>query len=335
MTQTGVLLINLGTPDGKDIASVRRYLRQFLKDPHVVDLPTLPRWILANMIALLRGRQSAHAYQQIWTEQGSPLLINMRNLCDAVADCLGKQYKVALGMRYGHPDIAHAVSTLSHCKRIIVLPMFPQYSNAATGSAIAEFNRVIKKQANKPEIIIYQDFHQHPLYIDAYVNNIKNAIQNQSIDMLIFSYHGLPERHITKSICQAACDHANECPAITQDNVLCYRAQCYATSRLLAQQLQMQPNQYRVAFQSRLGKLPWIKPYIDQILPDLIAQGCKNIAIVSPSFVSDCLETLEEINIRLREQWKALGGSEFIVVPCLNDNKEWIASIVEIIVNQF
>jgi ferrochelatase len=255
----------------------------------------------------------------------------MRKLQKALALRLGDTYQVELGMRYGQPSIESAVHALAECHQLIVLPLFPQYSSAATGSAIEEFNRVLNQQWNIPEITIRHELYQHAGYIASYANCIQQTIQDQSIDTLLLSYHGLPERHITKSHCRAACDHANACPLISNDNAFCYRAQCYATSRLLAEKLQLTSQQYRVVFQSRLGKLPWIKPYVDHVLPDLIAEGKKRIAIASPSFVSDCLETLEEINIRLREQWLSLGGEELIVVPCLNANEDWVDVLVGLV----
>lgn len=328
MMNTGVLLINLGTPDECDTASVRRYLTQFLNDPRVVDLPTVRRWLLVNLLIVpFRAKKSAHAYQQIWSQEGSPLLANSIKLQRKLQFALGNQYQVEIGMRYGNPSIESALKKLAACTKLIILPLFPQYTSAATGSALEVALKTIAADWNVPEIIVKSNFYNQPEFINAFADNIKSAVGNKKIDTLLFSYHGLPERHITKSECLAACDHQRACPDITRNNEFCYRAQCYDTSRLIASALHLTTDDYHVSFQSRLGKTPWIKPYTDLLLPDLIKQGKKNIAVVSPSFVADCLETLEEINIRTRAQWRALGGEEFIFVPCLNDSELWVQAL--------
>ena len=322
----GVLLINLGTPDTPDPKSVYRYLTEFLNDTRVIDLPAPLRWILTNLIIIpFRYKKTAKAYQKIWTESGSPLLDNSNKLSQALAAQLGNEYKVALGMRYGKPNIKSALEKLKSCEEIIIIPLFPQYSSAATGSAIDKTLNLIAKQWNIPAISTIRDFYNHPGFITAYSDIIKINLKPDY--HLLLSYHGLPERHITKSDCQAQCDHQDKCPAITANNSYCYRAQCYQTSELIAKQLSLTPEQYTVAFQSRLGRTPWIKPYTDLILPELRKKGIKNLAIVCPSFVADCLETLEEVNIRTRAQWMSLGGNEFIFIPCLNDSPIWIKQL--------
>lgn len=320
MSKKGVLLINLGTPDNCDPKSVRRYLKQFLNDSRVIDLPGLVRWFLVNWLIIPRRyKKSAAAYQQIWLEGGSPLLVNSQATKEALALELGAEYQVELGVRYGNPSIQTAVEKLKACDNLMVLPLFPQYATASTGSAIAEFQNIISKitlkERNMPEIRIQEDFYQHPEFIAAYADviqkHIANNIQDKKFDMLLFSYHGLPERQL--------------------DKTRCYRTQCYVTSDLIANVLGLSQSQYRVSFQSRLGRTPWIKPYTDLILAEFIQQGIKNIAVVCPSFVTDCLETLEEINIRAREQWQLLGGGEFTFIPCLNTEARWIRGLVEMV----
>lgn len=334
MPQQGVLLINLGTPDNCDAKSVYRYLTEFLNDPRVIDLPIWLRWPLVNLLIVpLRHKKSAAAYQKIWTAASSPLLRHGQQLQQALSQALGKDYQVELGMRYGNPSIKAALQNLQHCSRITVIPLFPQYSSAATGSAIEKLLSVAAKQWNIPELVIKKDFYNDPRFIAAYADVINKNISNKKLDLLLFSYHGLPERHIDKSLCQAKCDRVNACPSITQENAFCYRAQCFATSRLLAQTLGLDEKKYRVAFQSRLGRTPWIKPYTDLLLPELIQQGITNIAVVCPSFVADCLETLEEINIRAREQWQALGGGEFTFIPCLNEEPLWVKTLADMVGN--
>ncbi len=321
----GILLINLGTPDNCDPKSVRRYLKQFLNDPMVIDLPGIVRWFLVNCLVIPRRyKNSATAYQKIWlkgdsaSETGSPLLVYSKAMKEALAIELGAGYQVELGMRYGNPNIRTAVEKLKGCDTLSVLPLFPQYASASTGSAIAEFLKIASKftQWNSPAVRIQENFYQHPGFITAYASiiqkHIEQDIKSKKLDMILFSYHGLPERQLHKS-------------------TPCYRTQCFATSDALANALGLSKNQYRVSFQSRLGRTPWIKPYTDLILPELMQQGNRNIAIACPSFVADCLETLEEINIRAREQWQSLGGNEFTFIPCLNTEPLWIKAMAEMV----
>ncbi|MDR3476491.1 MAG: ferrochelatase [Gammaproteobacteria bacterium] len=332
MTKKGVLLINLGTPDSPAPKSVYRYLRQFLNDPRVIDLPKLWRAILTNIfIVPFRYKKSAEAYRKIWGQDGSPLLTNSQKLVEGLTQQLGPDYQVELAMRYGSPNIHSVLKTMQACDKIIAIPLFPQYSSAATGSAIENLMRSLSQQWNIPHLVIKKDFYDDPGFITAYAEVIHAQIASQKADHIIFSYHGLPQRHINKSDCKANCDGIKACPPINRDNAFCYRAQCYATTELIAKKLQLQPEQYTVAFQSRIGRTPWIKPYTDRILPELRKKGVKNIAIVCPSFVADCLETLEEINIRAREDWAKLGGEQFIFIPCINYNPTWVKALGEMV----
>lgn len=328
LKKTGILLINLGTPDHCDPPSVRRYLKEFLSDPRVIDLPYSLRWLLLHAVILpFRPKKTAEAYQQIWSE-GSPLLKHSEALRDALRKKLGEQYCVALGMRYGNPSIASALEELKDCERLIILPLFPQYSSAATGSALEKTLSLLSQHWNIPEIITVSDFYEDAGFIQAYADVIRDAIAGKKIDLVLFSYHGLPERHIKKSGCVKSC--VNEaCPKIDSENRFCYRAQCYATSHALAKSLGLAPEQYAVSFQSRLGRTPWIKPYTDELLVRLIQKGIRHIAVACPSFVADCLETLEEIGIRGKEQWKQLGGETFVLVPCLNGDAGWVEKLMQ------
>lgn len=336
----GLLLVNLGTPSSTDNSSVRSYLREFLTDKRVIDLPALLRYILVYVFILpIRLKRSIRAYQSIWTKQGSPLLYHSLNLISQVQKKIGTEYKVVLGMRYGEPSIMAALNQLRYCESITILPLYPQYSAAANGSAIAESLRIISSWELIPSITIIRDFFQHPTYIKAMTQMIKAHLREKTY--VLFSYHGIPERQITKSSCQSICSGA--CPTLNLKDVEstefsrlkddiqgCYRAQCYETSRLLAKELELAHSEYSTAFQSRIGKTPWIGPYTDEILMKLAAKGIKKLAIVCPSFVADCLETLEEIGIRGKQQWKALGGEELSVIPCLNADPTWANAIVEI-----
>ncbi len=327
MKKKAVLLINLGTPADCDIASVRRYLHEFLMDARVVDMPAPLRWLLVKSIIVpLRAKKSAAAYQKIWQAQGSPLLLHTTLLQQALAQILGADYQVEFAMRYGEPSIEAIVNKLQDAASLQVIPLFPQYSSAATGSAIEHVLHSLSGQWNMPALHIINDFYQQPQFIDAYADVIKNTLGETTVDMLLFSYHGLPQRHLKKSGC-------GDCKAMPcqQNKTHCYRAQCYQTAQLIAEKLGFASHQYRVSFQSRLGFTPWIKPYTDKLLPKLVRSGVKRIAIVSPSFVADCLETLEEINIRTREQWRTLGGSQFIFIPCLNATPLWVQALANMI----
>jgi ferrochelatase len=330
MSKCGILLINLGTPDHCDPKSVRRYLKEFLNDPRVIDIPPLLRWLLVNVFIIpLRYKKSAAAYQLIWQEKGSPLLVHSQQLKNALAQTLGDQYQVELAMRYGQPRIEDAVERLAGCERVIVIPLFPQYASASTGSAIEKTLKLFSKQWNIPEIVVKKDFYNQSKFISSYAEVIQQHTKDHPIDLLLFSYHGLPERHIDKSQCKAPCARNIDCPRSHQDASFCYRAQCYETSLLIAKELGLASEQYCTSFQSRLGRTPWIKPYTDLLLPELRRKGVKNIAIACPSFVADCLETLEEINIRAREQWQQCGGENFIFIPCLNSHPMWVEALAE------
>lgn len=326
---TGILLINLGTPEAPNKSAVRRYLREFLSDPRVIDIHRVVRWILLHFFILpFRPKQSAHAYQQIWTDKGSPLLEHSNELTDKLDSALGNNFAVALGMRYGKPSIENALQHLikKQCEKIIILPLFPQYSSAASGSAIEKTLTLIKQQKEIPSISIISDFFNQPAFIAAYQNLLKKELEDFPFDLLLFSYHGLPIRQLN-GCGNTTCAQTQSCPPMQNNHRFCYRSQCYTTSYLLARELTLKEHQYQTAFQSRLGKTPWIKPYTDQCLIELSQQGIKNLAIACPSFVVDCLETLEEIGIRAKNQWRSLGGENFKLIPCLNSNPVWINAL--------
>jgi ferrochelatase len=321
-----VLLLNLGTPDAPTAAAIYRYLTQFLNDPRVIDLPSIIRWILINLFVIpKRYKNTLHAYQSIWTPEGSPLLVHSQAIQQALQQKL-IDHQVVLGMRYGKPSIEDALKQISDCDHLEIIPLFPQYASAATGSALAQTLNLIQDRLAIPSIHLLRDFYQEHFFIQAQAARIKQVCQSHQIDHYVLSYHGLPTRHIQKicgdAVCTAACPQGKAQSA-------CYRAQCFATSRALAQELKLTESQYSVAFQSRLGKTPWIQPYFDQLLNQLAAAGNRNIAVVCPSFIADCLETLEEINIRARQQWQSLGGDEFIFVPCVGAHPIFIEGLTQ------
>lgn len=322
----GLLLINLGTPDNPSTSAVRRYLRLFLTDKRVVDLPFPLRSLLVYLCILpFRPRQTAKNYQAIWTKEGSPLLYHSQQLADHLQHRLGKKYKVALGMRYGTPSLQHALQALSQCQHLTILPLYPHYSSAATGSSIEKILQLIARQQTHPTINLIRDFYSHPSFINAQACLIKPYLHDH--EYLLFSYHGIPERQILRSGCKQVCK--TSCPS-TLNNPVCYRAQCHHTTQKLSQTLELSENQYGMSFQSRLGKTPWIQPYTDTRLKQLRQQGIKRLAIACPSFVADCLETLEEIGLRAREEWHQMGGETLTLIPSLNADDLLVEAIVDI-----
>lgn len=323
----GLLLINLGTPDSPDVAAVRRYLHEFLTDRRVIDLPAPLRYLLVyGLILPFRPRSSARAYQEIWTEEGSPLMIHSQRLLAKLQDRLANTHHVALGMRYGKPSITTALQQLSACDQLTILPLYPQYSSSATGSSIEHVLTLLATQTTLPSLRVIRDFYQHPGFISAQAALIKPYLADH--DYLLFSYHGIPERHLERGGCKPVC--AGICPPIRDNNSSCYRAQCQQTSMALARDLNLTEGSYSSSFQSRLGKTPWIKPYTDFELPELVRKGVRRVAIACPSFVADCLETLEEIGIRAKTQWRELGGEELTLIPCVNDDDRWVEALAEL-----
>jgi len=333
---TGVLLLNLGTPDAPTTPAVRRYLAEFLSDPRVIDLPSPARWLLLHgLILRTRPRRSAAQYRSIWTDAGSPLLVHGRALHDAVAQALGEGFRVELAMRYGRPDVPSALDELCRAgvSRIVLLPLFPQYSEAATGSAVARVREVLARRSDAPPLQVCGDFFDDPGFIAAFSEVARPVLDAFRPEHVLLSYHGLPERQIraldaSGRHCLASDDC---CASVGAVNRLCYRAQCFATSRALRASLGLSEQDSSVTFQSRLGPTTWIRPYTDVRLEELAREGVKRVAVLCPAFVADCLETLEEIEIRAREQWQELGGDALALVPSLNAHPRWVTTVVELV----
>ena len=332
LARVGVLLLNLGTPDSPSVRDVRRYLREFLSDPRVLDTNALGRALLLyGWILPLRPRRSAAAYRKIWTERGSPLLVHGRALADSVAKDLGPGFAVELAMRYGEPSIEAALERLAQAsvERTIVLPLFPQYAGASTGSALERVYALAGRRWNVAALSVLPPFYGHPDFIRALEAVVRPEHEVFRPQHLLLSYHGLPERQIRRS--EAAGRHclAGEacCDAMGPANRYCYRAQCFATSRALAAGLDLADGEWSVSFQSRLGRTPWIRPYTDRVLPELADRGIRRLLVACPSFASDCLETVEEIGIRAASQWQELGGGELRLAPCLNDHPSWAQAV--------
>ena len=331
----GLLLINVGTPDSPDPPDVRRYLRQFLSDPRVLDMAAWKRWLLLNLVILRRRpRESGKAYSKIWTDRGSPLLYHSRDLVEGVRQRLDPDVKVGLGMRYGKPSIETGLQELLDVGvgRIVVFPLYPQYSSAATGSSVEEAFRCAAEHWNTPYLQIVPPFYDHPAFIEAYAAIARPYLDDPAVEHVYFSFHGLPERHVRKSDrtnghCLASADC---CDSIVEANRNCYRAQCFATTRALADRLGVAADRHTVCFQSRLGRDPWIRPYTDELLERDPRDGRRRAVILSPAFVADCLETTEELGLRGAAAWKAAGGERLDRVPCLNAREAWADAVVAI-----
>jgi ferrochelatase len=334
--RTGVLLINLGTPDAPRTRPVRRYLREFLSDPLVIDAPAPVRWAFLNFVILpFRPRRSAEAYQKIWTDQGSPLLVNGHALRRGLRDALGPAYVVDLAMRYGRPSIRGALERLhaADVARILAVPLFPQYSSAATGSAVACLERELAQAPDLPPHEVLPPCYADPRFVSAWVEVARPALEAFAPDHVLFSYHGLPERQV--KACDPSGSHCLEtpdcCAAIGDTNRHCYRAQSFATTRAVAATLGLARDAHGTAFQSRLGRIPWIQPYTDEMLKELADAGHRRLAILCPAFVADCLETLEEIGIRARDAWREFGGEDLLLVPSLNDHPAWVDALARMV----
>jgi ferrochelatase len=324
----GVLLVNLGTPDAPRTPEVRRYLRQFLSDPRVLDINPIGRAALLNLIILpLRPRKSAEAYREVWTEEGSPLLVHGKALRDGVQERL-PEAEVVLAMRYGNPSIESGLARLADagCDEVVVLPLFPQYASSSTGSAVEAVYHEAGKLWNTPFVRIAPPFYDDPEFVRSFEAVARPVLDEAKPDHVLFSYHGVPERHVTKSdpTGQHCLKTPDCCSSITSANRQCYSAHCYATTRALVDALGLEEGAYSTAFQSRLGRTPWLTPYTDKVVVELAEKGTKRLAVFCPSFVADCLETIEEIGMRAKEDFVEAGGEELVLVPSLNAHEVWL-----------
>jgi len=334
-SKTGVLLVNLGTPDSPSVGNVRSYLSQFLNDPRVIDISWLARKLLVNCIIVpFRAPKSAKIYQKLWTDQGSPLLFYSERATELLAKELGDDYEVHLAMRYKNPSIANVLETMRkrNYTRIVVLPMFPHYASASTGSAIEEVMRVMSKWWVIPEVRFISQYYDHPTFIDAFAERGKKY-NLDDYDHVMFSYHGLPERQVDKVYPDGSQCSDHDCEdEITEENKYCYKATSYATSRLLAEKLGIPKEKYTVCFQSRLDQ-KWLKPFSDDVVRDLAKKGAKRILAFSPAFTADCLETVIEIGDEYQEIFEHHGGEKVQLVESLNDHPLWIKCMKELVLN--
>lgn len=330
--KTGVLLVNLGTPDAPTKSAVKKYLIEFLTDPRVIDIPWIRRQLLVRgLIIPLRNKSSLKAYQSIWTAEGSPLLVHSLKSAELLQASLGEDYHVEIAMRYQSPSISTALKKLksSGIKELIILPLFPQYASATTGSIYEKIFQELSCELILPKLTFIDEFHDHPLFIKAF-QAVSAHFNFADYDHILFSFHGLPERQLKKgnsNCCKPDCCKKPE-------NKSCYAAQCHRTAYAIAKECNLSPDHYSICFQSRLGKEPWIQPFTIDRINELATQGAKKILVFCPAFVSDCLETLFEIAEEYKEIFIHKGGETLDLVPSLNTHPQWIEALKEIIVSQ-
>ena len=330
-TKKGLLLINLGTPDDPGYLSVFKYLRQFLMDPKVITVPYILRFILVSLVIVpFRAFSSGKIYKKIWTKNGSPLIVNTSALADKVNKKV-PHIEVEIAMRYQSPSIEEKLKKLisQNLDEIIILPLFPQYSTATTGSVFDEVSRVLKKQSVTPSIKFINQFYEQESFIDSWEDKLK-SFNVDEYDHILFSYHGLPTKAVDDIYEDSICADNNCENEITNENKFCYKATCYETTRLIASRLNLSQDKYTVSFQSRLTK-NWLEPFTDEVLEEFPTKGIKNILVLSPAFTADNLETLYEIDDEYKELFIENGGNSLTMVPSLNDSSKWADSIVKII----
>lgn len=331
-SRIGLMLVNLGTPDSLSVQDIKKYLREFLLDPYVVDLPDIVRNVLINKIVIpLRAKKSFEAYSKIWTDQGSPLQVNSQSLANKISMKF-PNLKVALAMRYSGKSISDVYSDLiaQGCRQILILPLFPQYARATTGSIIAQVDAAYSNIKIEHKVYCLPPFYNNELFIKSWAQQIKSSEGYNEAEHLVMSYHSLPVRQLEKGnygCRKSECFKSQPCPNFV--NSPCYRSQCYETSKAIAKELGLVDTDYTVAFQSKVGRTEWIKPSTVTTLEDLAAKGKKKIAVCCPSFVVDCLETLEEIGIQAKNKWAELGGESLSFINCLNDQALFIESLSE------
>ncbi len=333
MGKKGVLLVNLGTPDSAEVKDVKKYLGQFLMDGRVIDIPKFNRTLLVKgIIVPFRSPKTSKLYKEIWNENGSPLLYYSKLQAKSLQEKLGADYQVELAMRYQNPSIESALSKLKAglVESIKVIPMFPQYASASTGSVMQLVMELVCKWQTIPPISFVNSFHDNKQMIEVFAENARKH-QPEAYDHVLFSFHGLPERQLLK------CDHTGNyclkssdcCQTLNDTNKFCYSAQGHDTARLLAQELGIAKENYTVCFQSRLGKEPWVQPYTTDVLKKLASEGKKRLLVFSPAFVADCLETLYEITTEYHEEFRELGGEQVQLVESLNGHPKFIDALAE------
>ncbi len=334
MSKKGVLLVNLGTPDSPSVADVRKYLNEFLMDKRVIDINPISRAVLVRgLIVPFRAPKSAKLYKEIWSEKGSPLLYHSIRQKDLLQQRLGNEFQVELAMRYQSPSIESALQRLksANVRSIQVIPMFPQYASASTGSVIDKVMELVKNWQTIPDISFVNSFHDNEFMIQAFAENAKRH-EPETYDHILFSFHGLPQRQLKKSDPTGKyCLQVNNCCSRFNDaNKFCYSAQSHNTALLIANKMGISKDQYTVCFQSRLGNDPWVQPYTSAIIAEQAKKGAKRLLVLCPAFVADCLETVYEVSVEYHDEFKALGGEKVQLVESLNDEPLWIEALVHL-----
>jgi ferrochelatase len=328
MKQPGVLLVNLGSPDSPSVADVRRYLREFLMDGRVLDAPWPVRFFIVHALILpFRPRQSAEAYHKVWTPAGSPLVVTSRKVRQELQQ--RARVPVELAMRYRNPSVESAVGKLvaQGVEDLLLIPLFPHYAMSSYETAVVRVQEVLGQRAPGMRLTVEPPWFNRPDYVEALVASA-TPHPADGYDHLLFSFHGLPERHLRKSDpTRRHCLQVEDCCAVASPaHATCYRAQCFRTVEAFVKRSGV--TRYSVAFQSRLGREPWLRPYTDHEIVRLAQAGVRNLRVICPAFVADCLETLEEIGMRGRELFLGAGGTEFRLIPCLNTHPLWIQALV-------
>ena len=323
----GVLLVNLGSPESPDPKDVKVYLDEFLMDERVIDVPSFLRTILVRGIILnTRPKRSAKAYKKIWWDEGSPLIVLSKRLLQKMEEKV--QLPLALGMRYGKPAIQKGLQELADkgVTEVLLVPLYPQFAMATTETILVLAESLRQESFPQMEFTTLPSFYNHPDYVRVLSQSIQESLQDKQWEHLIFSYHGVPERHIRKSdITKSHCKIDGQCcQTASPTHQYCYRHQCFETTRLVAEYLDLASDRYTTTFQSRLGLDPWLQPYTDKTVAKMAKSGVKKMAIVTPAFVSDCLETLEEIGMEAVEDFEEKGGEHLHVIPCINDREDWV-----------
>ncbi|GAB1307504.1 ferrochelatase [Urechidicola sp. KH5] len=327
----GVLLVNLGSPDSTKIKDVRTYLDEFLMDERVIDMPYWKRFLLVKGIILnTRPKKSAEAYKKIWWDEGSPLIVLSERFTEKFKEKVS--VPVALGMRYGSMSIEKGITELTAqgVTEIFMIPLYPHYAMSSYETVVVKAQELIKEKFKDVKLDIQSVFYNNRSYINAMVTTIKKSLENIDYDHILFSYHGIPERHIYKSdTTKSHCKIDGSCCNISSDaHKTCYRHQCFETTKEIIKELDMDGKTYSNSFQSRLLKDPWLKPYTDFELEAFPEKGIKKLAVITPAFVTDCLETLEEIAMEGKEEFIEAGGESYFHVPCMNDQDVWVDTVV-------
>jgi ferrochelatase len=335
MGKKGVLLVNLGTPDEPTRGAVYRYLKEFLLDPRVIDIPAVQRNLLVRgVIAPFRSKSAAKLYQELWTEDGSPLKVYGFQLKEMLQEEMGDEYLVDLAMRYQSPSVESVLTNMlaQHVSELIIVPLFPHYASASTGSVYEEVMRLLSKVQGIPKLRFVNSFYDHPDFIASIVERAKEH-KLEDYDHVLFSYHGLPVRQLVKADLEKThCNKAKDCClTISDKNQHCYSAQCHATTKALVKALGLSEGQYTTCFQSRLGKEPWVEPYTTDALQQRADAGNKRLLVFCPAFVADCLETTIEVSVEYMEEFEKMGGEHVQLVDSLNGHPKWVSGLKNII----